>query len=566
MIVLLLNLVMRTKMIKNLIQLILIFACSTTYAQGLAQIRSHNQLTGTGSTSHDGIDTFIASKGQASGLASLDANGKVIQSAGTVTGYVSQNNGTGTLSQATIAGVAAPYIAQTNGTGTGNSLTNATLTNPSVTGSITAGRIYNSSDMVLNVATGSGISLRVNNIENAFLNSIGLYVGGSGLPSYPLHVIGTSAATGNIIQTTIGSYHYFGGTEYGFRDNAGTMQFKNTGGSWVDITGTQTTLVGGWQDDGTTVRVATVTDKIAIGTTTAAANQILTVIGSQTTSDLTVLNRMGVGFVGTPTVDLAVGDDDTGLEQESNGVLIFRANGNNYIRVDANGGTPHNFTIGGSVTTNVLIGTTTSGTRLNVGGTVTAEGFSGNGYGLTNLNVGTTTPTANAVVKADSSGSITAWFPGGMPVRMSATATSSLFSLSAIPDDNTIPQSSEGVEVLTLSHTPTSASNWLLVEAISNISGNVSVGVTIAAVFKNSDTDAIGANRVIVGGNGSSNKDTVVTVAAVPFLTGTTTPFTFSLRCGGNTGTVRLNGSADDGLTRFNGKWYTWLKVTEYKP
>ncbi len=529
------------------------FVCADVFAQAPAMIRSHNQLTGTGTNSHTTIDTFISSKGQASGLASLDANGNIIQSAGTVSGYVKQN-GTSTLS-----GVASPYVAQNSGTGTGNTFTNPVLVNPSVTGTVTTGRIYNgSSDMVLNVATGYGISLRVNNVEYAYLNSIGLLVGGSGLPSYPSHVLGTSNVTGNILQPTIGSYHYFGGTEYGFRDNAGTMQFKNTGGSWVDIAGTQTTLAGGWQDDGTTVRVGSVTDKVAIGTTTAAINQALTVVGSSTVNDIYVGGFLAIGTAnstligGTPTVNFAIGDNDTGLKYVSDGIYKIMANSNTMMQFDGN-------------TEKTTLGTTSTNTKFNIGGTVTAEGFSGNGAGLTNI--GTTTATANAAVRADGNGSITTgWFPSGMPVKVSATATSSLFSLSAIPDDNTIPQSSEGTEVLTLSHTPSSASNWLLVEAVSNISGNNTVGSTLASVFKNSDTDAIGANRVVVGGNGSGNKDTIVTVAVAPFLTGTTTPFTFSLRCGGNTGTVRLNGSADDGLARFGGKWYTWLKVTEYKP
>lgn len=34
------------------------------------------------------------------------------------------------------------------------------------------------------------------------------------------------------------SYRHIGASGYGFRDNAGTMQFKNSGGAWVDVVGT----------------------------------------------------------------------------------------------------------------------------------------------------------------------------------------------------------------------------------------------------------------------------------------------------------------------------------------
>lgn len=320
-------------------------------------------------------------------VTTLTVTDSLITGTASISGVVKQN-GTATLS-----GVASPYIAQTGGTGTGNLLTNTTLTNPSVTGSITAGRIYNSSNIILNAITGSGISLRVNDTENAFLNSIGLYVGGSGLPSYPLHVIGTAAVTGNFIQSTGNSYHFFGGTEYGFRDNAGTMQFKNTGGLWVDITGTQTTLAGGWQDDGTTVRVVTVTDKIAIGTTTAAANQIFTVVGSSTVNDIYVGGFLAVGTAnssligGTPTVKIAIGDNDTGFGYVSDGIFKVVANSNTMMQFDGN-------------TEKVMLGTTSTNTKFNVGGTVTAQGFSGDGSGLTNIssvNVSGTATVSNLV-------------------------------------------------------------------------------------------------------------------------------------------------------------------------
>lgn len=66
---------------------------------------AHGDLTGTGTNSHPTIDTFIASKGQANGLASLDANSKVVQdpASGTSTpglNKIIMSDGTGKISDA----------------------------------------------------------------------------------------------------------------------------------------------------------------------------------------------------------------------------------------------------------------------------------------------------------------------------------------------------------------------------------------------------------------------------------------------------------------------------------
>lgn len=66
---------------------------------------SHADLTGTGTNSHTTIDTFIASKAQASGLASLDANAKVVENpaSGTSTpglNKVVMSDGAGKISDA----------------------------------------------------------------------------------------------------------------------------------------------------------------------------------------------------------------------------------------------------------------------------------------------------------------------------------------------------------------------------------------------------------------------------------------------------------------------------------
>jgi len=52
-----------------------------------------------------------------------------------------------------------------------------------------------------------------------------------------------------------------GSSGYGVRDNAGAIEMKNSGGSWAGLLG-----VSGWTDDGTVVRLTTITDTVGVGT------------------------------------------------------------------------------------------------------------------------------------------------------------------------------------------------------------------------------------------------------------------------------------------------------------
>jgi hypothetical protein len=54
-----------------------------------------------------------------------------------------------------------------------------------------------------------------------------------------------------------------GSSGYGFRDNGGTMQMKNSGGAWFDVPAS-TASAGGWTDTGTVVQLATGTDTVYI--------------------------------------------------------------------------------------------------------------------------------------------------------------------------------------------------------------------------------------------------------------------------------------------------------------
>jgi hypothetical protein len=87
----------------------------------------------------------------------------------------------------------------------------------------------------------------------------------------------------------------------------------------------------------------------------------------------------------------------------------------------------------------------------------------------------------------------TAWVPatasGGAVLKVSSTSSSTPGSTTTtIPLDNTIPQSSEGAEIITLSFTPTSASSRVLV--FFNFCYSSNVNTPIAALFFDSDASA----------------------------------------------------------------------------
>lgn len=132
-----------------------------------------------------------------------------------------------------------------------------------------------------------------------------------------------------------------------------------------------------------------------------------------------------------------------------------------------------------------------------------------------------------------------AWSPGsvtggaGNLVKMSNTQSGTGFLTTAIiPHDNTIPQNSEGAEVFTVSHTPLSASNRLMIIIQMGMGGGDSGTVKTLALFKDADANALAAVQSAAA----------IGAGSVPLvhhmIAGTTSPITFRIRVGSNNGTV----------------------------
>jgi hypothetical protein len=155
---------------------------------------------------------------------------------------------------------------------------------------------------------------------------------------------------------------------------------------------------------------------------------------------------------------------------------------------------------------------------------------------------------------------IPAWAGGGKLVKIQTSIITSTSTItSVIPADNTIPQSSEGDEVATITYTPLSASNNLDLEFEVMVSVSAVARVT-AALFVNSDTNAVKAIGAVGAGAGFSN------VVRLRYIVpaGSTTSRTYKIRMGPNSDSAYFNkGNSTD---TYGGTSSAILSVKEYTP
>lgn len=144
--------------------------------------------------------------------------------------------------------------------------------------------------------------------------------------------------------------------------------------------------------------------------------------------------------------------------------------------------------------------------------------------------------------------------------------TSGATSSVNIPVDNTIPQNTEGAEILTCSITPKYTNSILFIE--SNIflgeSSNVSNGL-VMALFRDTNVDAI-STSYITSDFANSIFGTTLTTGFLYLkardVSNTVSPITYKIRVGGGTNNtaVRWNGVASQ---YFNGTLISYIKISE---
>ena len=126
-----------------------------------------------------------------------------------------------------------------------------------------------------------------------------------------------------------------------------------------------------------------------------------------------------------------------------------------------------------------------------------------------------------------------------------------------IPNDDTIPQNTEGFEVMTLAITPKASTNKLKIEVVVNLA-SAAVGNVIAALFQDSGANALAA----VSEYTATTNGNMRLVFTHYMSAGTTSATTFRVRIGGNNvGTVTFNGAS--GARLYGGVMASSITITE---
>lgn len=251
----------------------------------------------------------------------------------------------------------------------------------------------------------------------------------------------------------------------------------------------------------------------------------------------------------------------TALGVATNGQIPIGSTGADPVLALPTNGSNISWTGGAGTLTANLTGTTNHNIQIgNAGGSLTSLGSATNGQipiGSTNADpvLATLTSANSSITVTNGAGSID--LSGKVVQQIRAQTAASITTATQIPADNTIPQNTEGAEMLTVSITPKNASNVLVIEA--NVWGSVNAVANFSiAVFVDTTADAIGATTCVI----SASQYQEACVLKFSLSAGSTSARTYKLRFGPNTATGSINGPTTN--TYFNGVGYSYLQVTEY--
>jgi len=216
-----------------------------------------------------------------------------------------------------------------------------------------------------------------------------------------------------------------------------------------------------------------------------------------------------------------------------------------------------NKTLTAPVITNGSITGTTITTNAIVG---QSSASSGTVYGLSIASgkVGTNGVVTNSIT--NSAVDYTKVATGFVVQVVNATFSALATGTTTIPIDDTIPQIGEGNEYMTLSITPKSATNILVIEVKAMLSSSAAATSVIGALFQDATANALAATM--------TRAETATAVYPVTLTytmaAGTTSPTTFRFRGGAAAaGTTTFNGSAGGRL--FGAIVKSSIVITEYK-
>ena len=149
-------------------------------------------------------------------------------------------------------------------------------------------------------------------------------------------------------------------------------------------------------------------------------------------------------------------------------------------------------------------------------------------------------------------------------VAISSTTLTTKSNITAtIPKDDTIPTSSEGTEIITVSHTPRETTHTLVIDVVIHYAVDTVGRQAIFSLFKDAESSAMSVFCGQAPGASAELAD-VFTVTSRHIVTaGTTSAITFKLRGGMELGTtLSINGTSSTRL--FGGALISSITVREY--
>lgn len=159
-------------------------------------------------------------------------------------------------------------------------------------------------------------------------------------------------------------------------------------------------------------------------------------------------------------------------------------------------------------------------------------------------------------------GSVHASLVNGVAVQQVGNQTGAVATgTTVLPNDDTIPQNTEGDQYLSQAITPKSTSNILVISVIAYVSTTVAGQNMGIALFQDSTANALAAGRERTNPAANLCNSIVLTHR---MTAGTTSSTTFKVRIGGNgVGTTTLNG--ESGARQYGGVFASCINITEYK-
>jgi hypothetical protein len=171
---------------------------------------------------------------------------------------------------------------------------------------------------------------------------------------------------------------------------------------------------------------------------------------------------------------------------------------------------------------------------------------------LSGIKYPTADGTSGQAMVTNGSGTVSFSSISGLLVNRVSTQSNTVVSCSTVmPYDNTIPQNTEGNEVLSVTITPASSANILVITAHIFGSNNTSGATSTSALFQDSTANALAA----VGGTAPAIAASTTMSLRHIVAAGTTSSTTFKVRAGSSSGIFTFNG-------RTSAAWYGGVAVS----